>query len=160
MRSRSRAWWPICAVTIVSLVSIHSTIGGLAAGAPVGSAPTTPPTTASPTGPAPARPMADADADKKKRQSIKDCTSFDQVDRTDDDAVDLTVSNRCEATLACSIRWQLVCAPGTRKAKRSKHASTFELAPDASETATASAAACGFEGWEISEISWSCDLPQ
>jgi hypothetical protein len=125
MRPRPRAWWPICAIAICSLVST----------------------------------VADANKDekKKKRQSIKECTTFEQVDREDEDAVDFKVSSACEMKIACDVRWSLTCAPGKKKAKKSRHAETFELEPAGSEMVSASAAECGFDGWEIADITWSCD---
>lgn len=106
-------------------------------------------------------PSAVADADnpkprKPKRQSVADCASFDQRDRADEDGVDFTIASRCEVKLRCGIQWALTCAPGTKQAKKTRQGVAFELENGHSEAVTASATTCGFEGWEISDISWSC----
>lgn len=98
-----------------------------------------------------------ADPKPKRSKSIGDCASFDQRDREDEDGVDFTIGSRCEPRLACSIKWSLTCAPGTKKAKKIREGVAFELDNGQSESHTASAAACGFDGWVIGDITWSCD---
>jgi hypothetical protein len=96
-------------------------------------------------------------AQKKKGRSVGDCAAFDQRDRADEDGVDFTVDNRCDVKLSCGIKWSVTCAPGTRKAKSKKGGVAFTLEADAVEAVTASAEHCGFAGWEIKDISWSCE---
>lgn len=98
-----------------------------------------------------------ADPKPKRAKSLGDCASFDQRDREDEDGVDFTIESRCEPKLACSIKWSLTCAPGTKKAKKTREAVAFQLENGQSESHTASAAACGFDGWQIGDIVWSCD---
>jgi hypothetical protein len=94
-------------------------------------------------------------AAKKTRVSIASCTSFDQRDR-DDDGVDVVVSNQCEVRLACSVSWSLACVPAAGKTRRSQHGQAFSLAIEASETTSITPEACGNDGWEIDNVSWSC----
>ena len=99
-------------------------------------------------------PSALADSPHKKK--IEDCASFDQRELDDDAGVELTIANRCEVKLACSIKWTLTCAPGSKRAKKSKGGAVFDLESGTSDGATASAESCGFDGWEIADVSWSC----
>lgn len=99
-----------------------------------------------------------ADKRKKKvkaRASIAACTSFDQVDRVDD-SVDLVISNSCEIPVSCSLSWTVTCAPDTKHKHRHQHGQAFDIATDMAQTANASAAACGNDGWVIDDVTWSC----
>lgn len=98
-----------------------------------------------------------AEGDKKPpKKSLESCTSFGQHDRAEEDGVDLSVTSTCEIKLQCSISWAVTCAPGTKKAKRTRGAATFELDTGGTDGATASAAHCGVYGWEVADIKWSC----
>lgn len=129
MRSPVRARWAFCALALCLLA---------------------PAATADP----------DAEAPKKKdrpsKKSIAACTSFDQRDRADEDGVDFVFASSCETKLACGVKWTLTCAPGTKSAKKTKEAVAFSLDTGTGEEVTASAAACGYHGWEIAQITWSC----
>src|SRR5262249_29161363 len=92
----------------------------------------------------------------RKHRSIADCTSFGQHEREDDDGVDFTIRNACPAKVSCGIQWKLTCAPNTHRAKTTRGAASFELEPDTSDGTTASTDECGIDGWEISDVSWSC----
>jgi hypothetical protein len=94
---------------------------------------------------------------KAPKKSIDECASFQQLDREDEDGVDFSIHSSCDVKLSCGIKWTLVCAPGSKKAKKTREAVAFELEYGASDGATASAGTCGFEGWEITDITWSCD---
>jgi hypothetical protein len=89
-------------------------------------------------------------------RSVADCTSFEQADKGQD-AIALTITNRCTVPMDCTISWQVVCAPASKK-RRAAHASTAKLvlASGASSYAEASAALCGDDTWTISDVSWSC----
>jgi len=102
-------------------------------------------------------PVAIVAAEGKKKVPVSECASFDQQDREDEDGVDLTVSSGCEVKLACSVKWTVTCAPDSKHPKRKKEAVTFDLENGQSQTASASVTACGLKGWEITDISWSCD---
>lgn len=94
----------------------------------------------------------------KKRRSIAECTTFDQRDRDDETGVDFIVQNGCTAPVACELRWTVTCAPESRKRRSRKSDShAFALEPDAGITLTASTARCGDDGWEVDDISWSCE---
>jgi hypothetical protein len=101
--------------------------------------------------------VSTSSAEKKPRRvSIAECASFDQRDRSDEDGVDFTIASRCEAPLACGIRWTLTCAPGSKRAKKSRGAASFALDNGQAEEVTASASTCGLDSWQIGEITWSC----
>ncbi|HWU88760.1 MAG TPA: hypothetical protein VN253_15945 [Kofleriaceae bacterium] len=99
-------------------------------------------------------PVAFADHDGKK--SISTCTTFGQEDKGDD-KVQFTIHNTCTIPVDCSITWRLVCAPESKK-RRATHAGAARLAltNGTVQTAEASAAICGDDGWSLDNISWSC----
>lgn len=94
-------------------------------------------------------------ADRTKR-SINECALFGQEDKGDD-KVEFTINNTCSMPVDCSISWRVVCAPDSKK-RRASHAGAakLSLANGASQTAAASAAVCGDDGWSIDSIAWSC----
>lgn len=92
----------------------------------------------------------------ESKKSIDDCTSFSEVER-DDGGVDFAITNRCEVKLSCGIKWTVTCAPHTKKAKKTKGAVAFELDDGMSDGTTASTEQCGFDAWEITDVSWSCE---
>ena len=104
-------------------------------------------------------PSALADKDKKKKASIADCTSFDERELDDDAGVELTITNSCEAKLSCGIKWTLTCGPGSKRSKKIRQAAVFLIDSGMSDGTTASSEACGLDGWEITGVSWTCDLP-
>lgn len=97
--------------------------------------------------------LADRGGDKK---SIATCTSFGQADKGDD-KVEFTIHNTCTVPVDCSITWRLVCAPDSKK-RRAVHAGAARLAltNGTVQTAEASAAICGDDGWSIDSINWTC----
>jgi hypothetical protein len=103
--------------------------------------------------------LAEDKAKKKpKKQAVDDCTSFTQLDREDEEGVDFAIHSTCDVKLSCGIKWTLVCAPESRKkSKKTREQVAFDLEYGASDGATASAASCGFDGWEITDITWSCE---
>ncbi len=92
----------------------------------------------------------------ESKKSLAACTSFAQADKGDD-TVQFTVHNTCSVPVDCSITWRLVCAPESKK-RRASHAGAarLSLASNSLQTADASAATCGDDGWSIEAISWSC----
>jgi hypothetical protein len=99
--------------------------------------------------------MATAMSDDKK--SVNDCAEFSERENEDAGSVELRVTNRCEAKLSCGIKWTLTCAPGTKKAKKTRGAYAFELDDGQSDGTTVSTEQCGFDGWQIADVSWSCE---
>lgn len=96
-----------------------------------------------------------AAADRHSR-SVSECTTFDQSDKGED-AIAFTIRNSCSVPVDCSITWQVVCAPASKK-RRSVHPSTTKLSLTSGSTssADASAAVCGDDSWQIADVSWSC----
>ena len=99
--------------------------------------------------------VAPAFADRPGR-SLASCTSFDQVDRGED-KVAFTIHNTCTIPVDCSVSWRVVCAPESKK-RRASHASSAKLAiaDGSSQSAEASAAVCGDDGWMIDSVHWAC----
>jgi hypothetical protein len=93
---------------------------------------------------------------ERRKGSVAACTSFSQADR-DDDLVEFTIASTCTVPLACKLSWKLTCAPESRKRRRALPASaSFRIEASSSEVRTASAAACGDDGWVIDHVQWSC----
>ena len=67
------------------------------------------------------------------------------------------VANACEVQVACSVSWSVTCSPGTKRAHKSHHGEAFTLATTQSQTNNASAAGCGYDGWAIDDVVWSCN---
>lgn len=95
-------------------------------------------------------------AKAKPRESVAACTTFDQLDR-EDDSVDLVIGSSCEVPVACSVSWSLVCAPGTKHARKSHGGEAFTLEATQSQSTNASAGTCGNDGWVIDDVVWSCN---
>ncbi|MEZ4367749.1 MAG: hypothetical protein R2939_15950 [Kofleriaceae bacterium] len=94
---------------------------------------------------------------ESKRKSLAACTSFVQDERADEDGLDFHVGNQCPIPVTCQLRWTAVCAPDAPKRRTKKHEST-SIALASGETATRSAiASCGYDGWAITDIRWSCE---
>jgi hypothetical protein len=91
-----------------------------------------------------------------RHRSVADCTSFDQADRGED-AIAFTIKNRCTMPVDCTISWQVVCAPASKK-RRAVHASAAKLvlASGDSSSAEATASVCGDDTWVIADVSWNC----
>ena len=99
---------------------------------------------------------APALADHAKR-SLSTCTSFDQAEKGED-KVAFTIHNTCAIPIDCSVSWRVVCAPESKK-RRAAHPETakFAITDGGSESAEASAALCGNDGWTIDSVHWSCE---
>ncbi len=96
-----------------------------------------------------------ADAERPKR-SLARCTSYEQ--REGEASLDITIKNSCTMPIDCTISWQLVCAPESKKRRKVTSESTaFTLATDASQLTAASASACGDDAWVIKSVSWRCE---
>jgi hypothetical protein len=91
-----------------------------------------------------------------RARSLADCTTFDQTN-TGDAKVAFTIHNACTIPVDCAVSWRVVCAPESRK-RRAVHPSSakFALAAGGGDTAEASAAVCGDDGWTIDAVQWSC----
>jgi hypothetical protein len=95
-------------------------------------------------------------ADRDGKKSIATCATFGQQDKGDD-KVEFTIHNSCTVPVDCSISWRVVCAPESKK-RRATHlgAAKLALTNNTVQTAEASAAVCGDDGWSIDNIAWSC----
>jgi len=93
-------------------------------------------------------------ADRAK--SLAACTTFDQSN-TAETKVAFTIHNTCTIPIDCAVSWRVVCAPDSRK-RRNAHPSSakFALTAGGGDTAEASAAICGDDGWTIDSVQWSC----
>ena len=91
------------------------------------------------------------------KKSIADCTSFNERELDEEAGVDFTIDNKCEVKVSCGIKWTLTCAPGTKKAKKTREQVAFEIESGMSDGTTASTEACGYHGWQISDVTWSCE---
>lgn len=98
-----------------------------------------------------------ADSSAEGRKSLDDCTSFQQVE-TSDEAMDLTIHSTCSIPIDCTVSWRVVCAPDSKK-RRTTHRGSAKLAFPTIDTksAQASAAVCGDDSWVLDSINWACE---
>lgn len=91
------------------------------------------------------------------KHSLAACTSFDQIEKGED-KVAFTIHNTCSIPIDCSVSWRVVCAPESKK-RRASHADAvkFAITDGGSQSAEASAAVCGDDGWTIDSVSWRCE---
>ncbi len=89
-------------------------------------------------------------------RSLAACTSFDQTSPAET-KVAFTIHNTCTIPIDCAVSWRVVCAPDSKK-RRNAHPSSakFALTAGGGDTAEASAAVCGDDGWTIDAVQWSC----
>lgn len=100
---------------------------------------------------------ATADTPSGGKRSLARCTSFDQREK-DETSLELTIKNSCTIPIDCSVSWQLVCAPESKKRRKVTAESTaFTLSTDATQVTALSAAACGDDAWLIRGVTWRCD---
>jgi hypothetical protein len=96
-----------------------------------------------------------ADAPRPRR-SLASCTAFDSRERGEA-ALELTVRNTCTMPIACTVSWQLICAPQAKKRRQVIPGSVaFTLASNNAHSTEASAAACGDDNWLINGVTWRC----
>lgn len=101
--------------------------------------------------------VAASDSSAGSKKSLDDCTSFEQVE-TSEEAMDLTIKSTCTIPIDCTVSWRVVCAPDSKK-RRAAHRSSAKLQFPTVDTksAQASAAVCGDDPWVLDSISWSCE---
>lgn len=91
------------------------------------------------------------------KKSLDDCTSFEQVE-TSEEAMNLTIQSTCSIPIDCSVSWRVVCAPESKK-RRSTHRGSAKMQFPTVDTksAQASAAVCGDDPWVLDSINWTCE---
>lgn len=100
--------------------------------------------------------ISPATADDVRKRSLARCTSFDQ--RETETALELTIKNSCTMPIDCTVSWQLVCAPESKKRRKITPAQmAFTLSSDAVQSTAASAEACGDDSWVIKNVLWRCE---
>jgi hypothetical protein len=102
-------------------------------------------------------PFVTADSSAGGKKSLDDCTSFEQVE-TSDEAMDLTIKSTCTIPIDYSVSWRLVCAPDSKK-RRATHRKSAKMTFPTVDTksAQASAAVCGDDPWVLDSINWACE---
>ena len=90
------------------------------------------------------------------RRSLDDCTSFSQVEETEE-VTSLTVTSTCSIPIDCTVSWRVVCAPDSKK-RRAAHRNSVVFAFPTTDTKTARASAeiCGDDSFVIDSVQWSC----
>ncbi|MGE0395108.1 MAG: hypothetical protein AB7T06_00175 [Kofleriaceae bacterium] len=91
------------------------------------------------------------------KKSLDDCTSFDQVE-TSEEAMDLTIKSTCSIPIDCTVSWRVVCAPESKK-RRATHRGNAKMSFPTVDTKStqASAAVCGDDPWVLDSINWACE---
>lgn len=91
------------------------------------------------------------------KKSLDDCTSFEQVE-TSEEAMDLTIKSTCSIPIDCSVSWRVVCAPDSKKRRATHRGSAKMSFPTVDTKSTqASAAVCGDDPWILDSINWACE---
>lgn len=92
---------------------------------------------------------------KDKNKGVRRCAKFRQTLGSDQESVDMTLTNQCKFEVLCSIEWDLQCAPSlsTSSADKGKKATTLDYLE--SWDITASASPCALD-WEIKNVRWRC----
>ena len=98
-------------------------------------------------------PEAAAQAKPKGKAPVSRCVRFSQ-EKSGDAALALTLKNRCDADLSCSVGWSVRCDADTDGKRKERE--VFTLLDDATYTVTASADVCGDDGWAINDVTWAC----
>ncbi len=97
-----------------------------------------------------------AAADGVRKRSLARCTSFDQ--REQESALELSIKNSCTMPIDCTLSWELVCAPESKKRRKITPSQTaFTLSSEAVQATSASAEACGDDSWIIKNVLWRCE---
>ncbi len=98
-----------------------------------------------------------ADKKKKKRsaKTVRKCVNFTQTLGSDEESVDLQLTNSCKFEVECTVQWELQCSSerGAQVADESSKATTLEQSQ--SWDLRASTDACEVD-WEIKNVSWQC----
>lgn len=116
------------------------------------------------TNPFEAQTVASAQAQKKKSsksgkarkaKGVRRCVDFTQSLASDEESVDLQLTNSCNFEISCSVEWKLECSTsvGTSLTDQSKKATSLDHLE--SWDLNASASACETD-WEIKNVSWQC----
>ncbi len=96
-----------------------------------------------------------ADTVRAKR-SLARCTAYEQ--RESEASLDITIKNSCTMPIDCTISWQLVCAPESKKRKKvSSESTSFTISTNSSQLTAASASSCGDDSWLIKSLTWRCE---
>jgi hypothetical protein len=91
----------------------------------------------------------------KRRVEVARCVSFSQSDG--DRSAELSLSNGCDIAVSCGVSWSLRCESADgKRGPRNKGGAAFVLQPAESHGVSASADACGNDGWVIDDIAWHC----
>ncbi len=92
--------------------------------------------------------------DVRAADSTNDCVLMREGQSGD--GLTLSIDNRCDRGLSCSLSWTVQCETASGKiTRRSKEGARFVIGPSASRSTTASARSCG-DSWRIDDVSWSC----
>lgn len=100
------------------------------------------------------RPRIAYAAERADTTPVSRCVNAEKADT--DVGMDLSFSNDCDLSVACAVRWTVVCEGA--KGKRSiAGARSLRMAESAKAEIHISAEACGNESWTIDDPSWKCD---
>lgn len=86
--------------------------------------------------------------------NVKRCVRFRQAIDREAQQVTLRLKSRCDAELACTIRWKVDCEGDARDRHEAR---SFGLESGESEAIAAEASSCGEGDWGIVGVRWTCD---
>jgi len=94
---------------------------------------------------------------RAKRKRVKRCVKFDQTLAADQGSITLELDNKCRFDVLCTMRWRVVCDSDDEDSPNRNKRESFELSAGGSYSAVADSVPCGDDGWEVTDVTWTCD---
>ena len=91
----------------------------------------------------------------RKAKGVRRCVDFKQTLASDEESVDLQLTNSCNFEISCSVEWKLECSSTTGKSLADDRKKETSLDHLESWDLNASASACETD-WEIKNVNWQC----
>lgn len=90
-----------------------------------------------------------------KNKGVRRCVKFQQTLGSDEESVDLQLTNKCKFEVICSIEWDLSCSSseGASIEDSGKKSTTLDFSEKLD--VNASAGVCELD-WEITNVRWEC----
>lgn len=91
----------------------------------------------------------------RKAKGVRRCVDFKQTLASDEESVDLQLTNSCKFEISCSVEWKLECSSSAGKSLKDDSKKETSLDHLESWDLNASASACETD-WEIKNVNWQC----
>jgi len=101
--------------------------------------------------------VVEAEPKAKVKSSLSRCVRYGQTMGSDKQSVDIKLRNRCRVPVSCSLERKVSCDADEAGTDPREFADVMKLSKGARDSINASAAACGDDGWAITDITWECE---